>query len=76
MAVMSQLLHEYSAMHEYVVRALEPMSGAEREQLAEETGQSKWTIQKVRIGQIKRPSIEILQPLYDRLKGGKKRRAA
>lgn len=65
-------------MHEYVVKSLRPMSMAEVEGVARETRISKWTIQKIRIGQIKNPGVNSVQVLYDHLKlrEVKKRRAS
>lgn len=55
-------------MHEYVVRALSPMTMAEVEGIATESKMSKWTIQKIRLRQIKNPGVQSVQILYDVLK--------
>ncbi len=65
-------------MHEYVVRQLAPMTGIEIEEVSIQAKLSKWTTQKIRIGQIKNPGVDKVQALYDvlKLRESKKRRAA
>lgn len=65
-------------MHSYVVEQLAPLSMAELEVVSKQAKVSKWTAQKIRIGQTKAPGVDKVQALYDvlKLREVKRRRAA
>jgi hypothetical protein len=50
-----------SQMLDYVVARLKE---AKVEDVAEATGQSAWTLRKIRIGAIPNPGIKSIEPLY------------
>jgi DNA-binding phage protein len=63
------------SMHDYVVESLK---GTDVETIANETGISRWTLQKIRLRQIKNPGVKGIEKLYQhfKLREIKKRRAA
>jgi hypothetical protein len=64
------------SMHEYVVSALQ---GSDLESVARDTKISKWTLQKIRLRQIKNPGVKGIETLYQHFKlqeSNRRRRAA
>lgn len=62
-------------MHDYVVNALQE---SDLELIARETKISRWTLQKIRLRQIKNPGVKSIEVLYQyfKLREVKRRRAA
>lgn len=55
-------------MLDFVVEQLAPLTLDELEPIANDTGISKWTLQKIRLRQIENPGVKSIEPLYQHLK--------
>jgi hypothetical protein len=55
-------------MLDFVVQALAPLSLDDLQQIDDDTGISKWTLQKIRLRQIDNPGVRSIEPLYQYLK--------